>query len=313
MNMNMTIMARLPLTANLTLLVLAASMLLFVSGAAWAEKGQDHPMIKRYSGSDIRYYVQKEFDEAMLPLGKAKGNGFADSRRVEGKVTAIDYKYPRGRSTLEVYKNYEDGLLKAGFTPLYRCADKACGKGGPADKYLNYRWVCFEQRHLTAQLARSDGDIYVNLHVCKGVDRAYVTVVEAKPMQQGLVQVDADALANEIERTGHASVYGIFFDTDSTTIKPESDQALEQIAKLLKNKPDLKLYVVGHTDSVGTLAYNKDLSIRRARAVVRVLTTKYAIASGRLLGDGVGPLAPVASNKGEEGRTKNRRVELVAQ
>jgi len=295
---------------GLTLAIALFSQIQIVQAA---EKGGDHPLLKRYPGSEIRAYLQKEFDEAVLPVGPADKQGFEKSLRVEGKVTAIDYKYPKGRSTLEVYKNYEEGLLQGGFTPLYQCADDECGKGGAADKYLNYRWACFEQRHLTAKLARDEGDIYVNLHVCKGVDRAYVTIVEAKPMEKGLVTVDADALANEIERTGHASVYGIYFDTDSTTIKPESDQALEQIAKLLVNKPKLKLYVVGHTDNVGTLAYNKNLSIRRARAVGEALTTQYHIAGERLAGDGVGPLAPVASNGSAEGRAKNRRVELVAQ
>lgn len=289
------------------------AMLVSSTQAGWAGQDEDHPLIKRYPGSEMRKHVHKGFDEVLLPTGPVSGKGFASTVRVEGKVTAIDYKYPKGRSTLEVYKNYEEGLLKGGFEPIYTCADSECGKGGPADKYLGYRWACFEQRHLTAKLAREEGDIYVNLHVCKGVDRAYVTIVEAKPMEKGLVTVDANALASEIERTGHASVYGIYFDTDSTAIKPESDQALEQIAKLLSNKSDLKLYVVGHTDNVGTLAYNKNLSIRRARAVVEALTTKYAIAGARLLGDGVGPLAPVASNNSEAGRAKNRRVELVAQ
>ena len=280
---------------------------------SWSEKGQDHPLVKRYPGSEIRKYIQKEFDEVLLPLGKAEKKNFENSRIIQGKVTAIDYKYPKGRSTVEVYKNYEEGLLKAGFEVLYQCGDTACGKGGPADMHLKYRWTCFEQRHLSAKLPRDEGDIYINLHVCKGVDRAYVTVIESKPMEMGLVEVDADALLNDIERSGHASIYGVYFDTGKSEVKPESKQALGEIAKLLDNKPDLKLYIVGHTDNVGKLDYNKNLSIRRAVEVEKVLSEEYNIDPGRLHPEGVGPLAPILSNTTDSGRAKNRRVELVAQ
>ncbi len=138
-------------------------------------------------------------------------------------------------------------------------------------------------------------------------------VVEIKPMEGGLVTVDAAALGGDITRSGHAAVYGIYFDTAKAEVKPESDAALKEIAKLLQQMPALKLLVVGHTDGVGALASNMDLSKRRADAVVAALTTKYGVAATRLSAQGAGPLAPVASNKSEDGRAKNRRVELVEQ
>jgi len=119
--------------------------------------------------------------------------------------------------------------------------------------------------------------------------------------------------ASDITRTGHAAVYGIYFDTGKADVKPESDATLKEIAQMLQQAPALTVHVVGHTDNVGTLASNMDLSRRRADAVVQVLTSKYHIAAARLNGQGVGPLAPVASNQSEEGRSKNRRVELVQQ
>jgi len=118
---------------------------------------------------------------------------------------------------------------------------------------------------------------------------------------------------NAIQTTGHASIYGIYFDFNKADIKPESEPALKKIARLLRQNPDLKLYVVGHTDSAGRLEYNMKLSKARANAVMNELTTKYKISAGRLKAYGVGPLAPVASNKTDEGRAKNRRVELVEQ
>ncbi|MFZ1615620.1 MAG: OmpA family protein, partial [Holophaga sp.] len=107
--------------------------------------------------------------------------------------------------------------------------------------------------------------------------------------------------------------YGITFDTGKADIKPSSEPALTEIAKLLKGQPALKLHVVGHTDNVAGLDLNLKLSKARAEAVVQALTTKHGIASNRLIPHGVGPVAPVASNDAEAGRAKNRRVELVKQ
>jgi outer membrane protein OmpA-like peptidoglycan-associated protein len=143
-----------------------------------------------------------------------------------------------------------------------------------------------------------------------GVD---LYVIEMKPMESDLITVDAASLANDINRTGHASVYGIYFDTGKADIKPESDATLKEIAKLLQGDAKLKLYVVGHTDNQGALDLNMDLSRRRADAVLAALTTKYAVPAGRLRAYGSGPYAPVASNDREDGRAKNRRVELVKQ
>jgi outer membrane protein OmpA-like peptidoglycan-associated protein len=109
------------------------------------------------------------------------------------------------------------------------------------------------------------------------------------------------------------AIYEIFFDTDRADVKTESTPTLDEIAKLLGENPSMKLWVVGHTDAQGALAHNMDLSKRRAESVVKILTAKYKVAAARIGPSGVGPLAPVATNKTDEGRAKNRRVELVEQ
>ncbi|MEW6570286.1 MAG: OmpA family protein [Nitrospirota bacterium] len=139
-----------------------------------------------------------------------------------------------------------------------------------------------------------------------------LTIVEKAEMAQEVV-ADAKSLMSDIQATGHASVYGIYFDFNKADIKPESEAAIKEIAKLLQQNSRLKLYVVGHTDNVGTLDYNMKLSKARADAVVKELVAKYKISAQRLNAFGVGSLAPVASNDVEEGRAKNRRVELVKQ
>jgi outer membrane protein OmpA-like peptidoglycan-associated protein len=123
----------------------------------------------------------------------------------------------------------------------------------------------------------------------------------------------AEELAANLKTQGHAALYGILFDTNKSDIKPESEPALTQVAALLHKNPSIKLFVVGHTDNVGTAGANVDLSKRRAGAFVDELVVKYHIVPARLQPEGVGPFAPVAPNTTEEGRAKNRRVELVAQ
>ena len=138
-------------------------------------------------------------------------------------------------------------------------------------------------------------------------------VIEVMPMETDLVKVNMDALSKEIDKTGHVAVDGIYFDTNKAELKPESEFALNEIAKLLQHNTKLKLYVVGHTDSVGNLNYNMRLSLNRAESVVKKLVSDYGVNVSWLAGFGVGPLVPEASNKTEGGRTKNRRVELVEQ
>jgi outer membrane protein OmpA-like peptidoglycan-associated protein len=108
-------------------------------------------------------------------------------------------------------------------------------------------------------------------------------------------------------------VYGIYFDTGKSSLKPESEQAIGEVAKLMKNEAALKLYVVGHTDNVGGLEPNMKLSQDRADAVVQALVRNNGIPAARLKAFGAGPYAPVASNDTEDGKAKNRRVELVKQ
>ena len=137
-------------------------------------------------------------------------------------------------------------------------------------------------------------------------------VVETQLTQQ--VTANAKALYDGLSQTGHAAVYGILFDTGKADLKPSSAAALKEIVKLLQQEPTLKVYVVGHTDNVGDVASNLDLSRRRAAAVVQALVTEYGISPKIIDSFGAGPYSPVASNdKEENGRSLNRRVELVKQ
>jgi outer membrane protein OmpA-like peptidoglycan-associated protein len=288
-----------------------------------AEGSKDHPLISRYPGSYIAKYLSKEFDEFSLPLGPVnEENTITKNQHLEGKITRIVYVAPPGRTVLEVFRNYQEALKKGAFETLFTCGPQGCGST-IANAYANsgdnadYWGPQHGIHYISAKLGRPEGDVYVSLLVDdQGPDsraNAELYVIEVKPMESDLITVNAASLANDISRTGHASVYGIYFDTGKADVKPESDATMKEIAKLLEGDPTLKLYVVGHTDNQGALDLNMDLARRRAEAVLAALTNKYAVPASRLKAYGCGPYAPVASNESEDGRAKNRRVELVKQ
>lgn len=277
-----------------------------------ARGSSDHAVLTRYPGSRIQAYSQVDFDQYPLALG-VENNAPSNVQAIEGRVTKIRYVNPAGRSAFEIYKNYAEALLAAGFEELWSCAADACGRamnwnalngltasGGPRDiRYLAVRSAVDDQT-VTVAMAVNTGNTTVH-------------IVESKAMDSGLVTASATVLAEGIDRDGHIAVYNILFDTGSATLKAESTAALDEVAQLMKNRPDLGLIVVGHTDSTGGLDMNMKLSADRAASVVDALTGKYGISAARLSAHGVGPLAPVATNRTEDGRSKNRRVDLVEQ
>jgi outer membrane protein OmpA-like peptidoglycan-associated protein len=305
-----------------TCAVIIASATLCVAQVKPDVKGsKDHPLLSRYPNSSISEYSVAEFDEFTLPLGKSNAGKLIKSQQLEGKITRMVYNVPAGRSILEVYRNYESALKQGGFAVLYSCVGvQECGPGPvlwATKQNEDWSWNA-GLRILSAKLSRKEGDVYVSLLVGQWSNLAlgsqvHLYLVETKPMEGGLVTVNAEALGGDITRNGHAAVYGIYFDTGKAEVKTESDAALKEIVKLLQQTPQLKVLVVGHTDNVGGVTSNMDLSKRRADAVVQVLTAKYGVVSARLSAQGVGPLAPVESNDTEDGRAKNRRVELVKQ
>lgn len=306
--------------------VLMGSTIVWTTGGVLAaqQKAQvkDHPLVSRFQGSEVEDYKASDFDAFVLPLGPVLDQDkFEKMQRLEGKVTKFKYTIPKGKSGLEIARSYQHELQRAGFQMLFTCDGTACfSPKFPVgyDMMSSGLWCysCTERtRFVAAKLSRPTGDAYVTVAV--NIDQfeggTWLSVVEPKAMAAGTVSVNAAALASDISTSGHASIYGILFDTGQATIKPASDATLAEIGKLLSANPQLKLHVVGHTDNVGALAANMTLSRQRADAVVTALVTRYKVAAARLQASGVGPLAPVASNKTEDGRARNRRVELVEQ
>ncbi|MFW5734600.1 MAG: OmpA family protein, partial [Oceanidesulfovibrio sp.] len=139
----------------------------------------------------------------------------------------------------------------------------------------------------------------------------YVEEVLSKPMEDKMVVIQAEELASDLDTKGKVAIYGILFDYDKADIKPDSRAQLEQMAAMLSSRPELNVLIVGHTDNQGGLDYNMSLSQRRAEAVASALSGEFGIDASRLTPKGVAYLAPVTTNRTEDGRAKNRRVEMV--
>lgn len=328
-----TTASRLLRAGRRTLSAAALMSLATLACAAGDEPGsKDHPLLTRFAGATINGYSQTAFDEAFLPNQPVDDEKTAKGLNLEGKVTRISYTIGGNKSTLEVERNYLDALQKGGFQILFRCTQEQCGKSGGnqfQSLVINSNRVRqsgvgqaqFGDKHRTilAKLPRASGDAYVFLHIMDDLASnkrtlVYEEVVEVKPMQTGQVKVvDSSAMQKGLAATGKVALYGLYFDTDKAQVKPESKAQLDEMAKLLTANPNLKVYIVGHTDNQGQFAHNVDLSQKRADAVAQTLATTYRIAPGRLVAKGVASLSPVASNGDEAGRTQNRRVELVQQ
>ena len=305
----------------LPVFALLALALLENSGAFAQQRdvagSRDYPGIGRFAGSVITGYTVKDFDAARMQAAVFKDGKPTADRRLEGRVTRIAYRTNPGPSILEVSRNFENQLAKAGFETLVACDTDACG-GIPFTEALDalpmpQMWVDgFNYRYYSGRKSEGGRETYVAVLVSKSNEDIYAQLVVAVVGALENKMVNAGEMAKGLREKGHIALYGIYFDTDKAVIKPESKPTLDEIAKLLSAQPQLNVFIVGHTDSQGAFDYNLELSRRRAEAVANTLMQSYKIPNTRLRTAGVGWLAPIGSNATDDGRALNRRVELVA-
>lgn len=298
---------------------------------------KDPAGVKRYTGSDIIGYRAPKFDEFLLPLGPPTQMApavYAKSLKIEGLVSRYTYLAPTGRSPVELLRNYKLEFQRLGLVTLYEKGAGENGWFGPtldaaADEDQLGQILAYNESQERVLVAKSkdakptyyylfvtaykDGVIPERLREAVTKDRALAELIVVAPqaMEENMTLVNAEEMSKSLADSGKVILYGINFDTDKDTLRADSEPTLKEVAKLLTNNPRLNIHVAGHTDDQGKPDYNVDLSRRRAATVVRELTSKYAIAASRLDSFGCGLYAPVASNDTEDGRAKNRRVELV--
>ena len=304
---------------------------------------KDDPVLGRIPSSAIVTADRKDNDTIRVPLERIvfnlqsqKFNAYRTAA-AQGAGRQILYGLPAGTSLADASHYYEERIRQANGEVLFSGAGDALDNGNDRfvdqvyrnrvpERVYNLLLLNRNNAYVAGRFNEGGDDVYVQVYLFENSEGrntrllprgrlgALVETVVVRPTAaetSRAVAVTSQQMAAEINRTGRIALYGIYFDTNRTDIKPESRPTLEQIADLLKRQPDLKLLVVGHTDNVGDFESNRDLSQRRAASVVNALVTGFGIAPDRLVPFGVSYASPVASNGTAEGRSQNRRVELV--
>ena len=318
------------------ILIAMLAVSLMTTGAWTQEKdiagASDHAAVGRYDGSVITFHEHKEYAEIRMPVrGLERADRNTPSAWQEdftGQVTSIGYAGPAGRSALEIIRNYEKALQGRGFTIRFLCkGEEECSPGRMIPTFweaakgavrMPNQWG--SSTYLLAEKNHSEGRLTVAIYAIEIkasgnrplMPHVAVTVVQGKPMETDrIVLVSASEMEQALARDGRIAIYGIYFDFDKAQLKVESQPQIDQLATLLKDNPVLSVLVVGHTDGQGGFDYNLTLSQRRAQAVTDALVANHGISASRVTPAGAGMVAPVATNRTEEGRSKNRRVEIV--
>ncbi len=271
---------------KLVRLASAISVILLLSGIASAEDdvegSKDPSYITRMPNFTISLYEQKDFDSYQFEMGET-------STTIEGHTYSIEYQLSEGAKApgeLQIMRNYINAVKKlAGGSVVFE------DQGG---------------KRAIMRIAKNGKEAWVEVKSQDGAQAYTLTIVEKQEMAQ---DVTANDMFDALNRDGRVALY-INFDTGKSTVRPESRKIIDQIVEMMKNNSGLRISVEGHTDSVGERAKNKILSEERAKAVVAALV-KQGIKPTRLSAYGFGQEKPLADNKTEEGRAKNRRVELI--
>jgi outer membrane protein OmpA-like peptidoglycan-associated protein len=268
--------------------LLFIGIVLLIPAAAFAEPDadgcKDHPLFTRMKN----YYIvqcEKKYDQALIMIDEDPDS--PKNLKPEGDKTFIKYQYGesagKAPSYLQIRRNYQN-----------------------AAKVLKTKILVDRERYTGMQIDKSGGRVYISLELFNDGRNIDLTIVEQKAMEQ---EITANDMWQALQKDGFMSLY-INFDTNKATIKPESAGIIDQIVELMKSQPSLKLSIEGHTDSQGTPESNKTLSLNRAQAVIKTVSEK-GISASRMSAVGWGQEKPVADNRTEEGRAKNRRVEIV--
>jgi OOP family OmpA-OmpF porin len=302
--------------------LLGLATLLTQTTSQASEPGQDHPAVARYPGAVMDHYDFKEYEQAQLILSKPykKGNALVADKLLplEGAVTYLNYDLGKTVSALQVLRNYQSALRRSGFKELYVC-ERPCIDGNLSDlrPLLQARDLYLNGHQDIQYLAAQRGNTYVSLAVNSfgsgSSTYAWLFVIDKGALDDGKMAITGDSpIAKALSDTGRIDLYGFYFDTGKARLQAGSDKTLTELAQVLKDNPNLKVQVIGHTDNVGSDTANQQLSQERAQAVVEALSRQKGLAAERLSALGRGASQPVAPNSSEDGRARNRRVEIVA-
>jgi len=307
--------------------ILSSIVLLSLSWSVSAQQdvanSKDHALLSRYEGSWINRYSFKEYEVYTYPLSRemVDYDKLKDNKSIEGQITAIEYVAPEGVTATQVYRTYQERLTKAGFKIIFSCRTADCGdmpmhfsreyvKGS---SQLGNTMVGSNGSYLLASGTYNNEPYFVSLLVGDdkrgNMARYHIDIVKQELLDTD--KVDVAAVSDGMENEGRYAFYGINFDLNSAEIREDSADALKVMADYLLAHPEANVLVVGHTDNTGDFDLNMSLSQKRAASVVAALVKNFQIDGKQLTAVGVGMASPLASNRDEAGRVRNRRVELV--
>lgn len=254
-----------------------------------AQNNNCTPLFSGLAEHDVHECITKEFEKLEI-YSSDKKSGFVSLEKT-GEYQKLTYtfkgSFEKRPSGLQIFQNYSNAISNAGGEVLYK--DDARGLSGKLKKDGNTFWI----------KVSTDGSGFY-----------WVETVREGSMRQDVVFTSGE-IKKMISEEGKVVFYGIYFDTDKAILQPESAPVLKEIAAFLKSNPGINIFVVGHTDNTGDYKRNLALSKERAMAVLTELSSKYQVEKQQLIAEGVGSLAPVATNTTNEGKARNRRVEIV--
>jgi OOP family OmpA-OmpF porin len=317
-----------------------------IAHAADLPGSKDPDGLRRFEGSEIIHYAASPHDQYFLARGEgAIGVGFAKQERVEGSTIRVVYKAPLGTASAEIFRTYRQMLADLGFEETFKLDSGALyalsAKDFQQRFYFQGEFAARKDHedtpfqdadnpyYLTARVVRDGQTLNAAVFVAESAGLEWqepgvkqpivirfgqpvigVDVISSKQADFRPVEIKAPEMAKALSAAGKIDIYGILFDVDRAEVGAESRATLEEVANLLKSDPALRLEVAGHTDNTGGADHNMKLSLARAAAVVNALVGTYGIDKTRLQPKGYGDTKPVAPNDSDQGRSKNRRVEL---
>ena len=258
-------------------------------------------------------------------------DGAVPMQTVEGQVTRQAWQIAaQSLTTLQILRPLREQLRNDRFRVLFECQTEACGGFDfrfaidtfpPPEMRINlgdFRFLSAERRgpegmeHLTLVVSRTAqaGYVEVTYVAPAAMDAAPISGADAEPLRTLGAMPDAD-LAEQLDTVGRSLLSDLEFETGSAQLGDQVFASLQALADYLRIYPDRTVALVGHTDSAGSLEANIALSKRRAASVLERLVADYAVPRRQLAAEGMGYLAPIASNLTEAGREANRRVEVI--
>jgi len=293
--------------------------------------GSGHAMTLEFTGSAIQSAEQVEpYGSYAFPLGPWS-DGVIASENAEGKITQQAWKVSaQGLTTLQLLAPLREQLSAAGFEIVFECESTVCGG-------FDFRFDIDvvpepamhvdlgDYRFLSARRLNGETPQYLSLLVSRSGDTGFVQFMHVGAENAAAPQFVASteiseplavgrthsALGEILEQEGYVVLEDLNFETGSSELDEGDYVTLVALAEYLNAHRDKTIALVGHTDAEGSLAGNVALSKRRASSVLQHLVSNYGVDSAQMSAEGMGFLSPRATNLTEDGRTQNRRVEVI--